>query len=254
MPCDYEVIYVNDGSRDSTMACLEDLRSKDDKIRIVDLSRNFGKEVAMSAGFDHTQGDAVIVIDTDLQDPPEIIPELYSGWEEGFDVVYAQRATRDGETRFKKLTASIFYRVIGQLSHVEIPKDTGDFRLLSRRAVDSLGQLREQHRFMKGLFSWIGYPQKAVIYKRDKRFAGDTKWNYWKLWNLGLEGVFSFSTLPLRIWTYLGSACALFSMVYLLFIFVRTLMYGADVPGYPSLISVVLFFSACAKDDVAVVV
>lgn len=240
---DAEIVYINDGSRDGTLEVLQNLRARDPRVAIVDLSRNYGKEIAMSAGLDLCRGDAVVVIDADLQDPPELIPDLIKEWHNGFDVVYAKRIVREGETRFKKLTAHLFYRLIQRVSRVRIPEDTGDFRLLSRRAVDSLKLLREQHRFMKGLFAWIGYPQKAVLYRRDPRFAGETKWNYWKLWNFALEGITSFTVAPLKIATYAGLIVAALAFLFGLLIIYRTLMYGDPVRGYPSLMVVVLFLS-----------
>jgi len=241
MTCQYEIIYVNDGSKDKTYEYLKSLCANNSHIRIIDLSRNFGKEIAMSAGFDHAQGDAVIVIDTDLQDPPEVIPELFKEWENGYDVVYAQRITRDGETPLKKITAKIFYWMIGKMSDIEIPRDTGDFRLLSRNAVNSLIQLKEQHRFMKGLFSWIGFPQKAILYHRDKRFAGNTKWNYWKLWNFAIEGFTSFSIAPLKFFSYFGGIVAILTFCYASIIIFKTIAFGDPVRGYPSLMVVILF-------------
>ena len=206
-----EVIYVNDGSNDGTLSVIESLREHDPRVAIVDLSRNYGKEIALSAGLDHALGDAVVVIDADLQDPPELIPEFIREWRNGFDVVYAKRISRDGETAVKKLTAHLFYRLVRRLTRVHIPEDTGDFRLLSRRAVDSLSRLREQHRFMKGLFAWVGFPQKAVEYNRDSRYAGVTKWNYWRLWNFAIEGITSFTIAPLKIATYLGIIVAIYA-------------------------------------------
>jgi glycosyltransferase involved in cell wall biosynthesis len=237
----YEIVYVNDGSRDTTLSVMQQLRAQDPNVTVIDLSRNFGKEIAMSAGLDQALGDAVVVIDADLQDPPELIPQLVAGWQEGFDVVYARRRARSGETWFKKVTARLFYRVIQSVSRVSIPADTGDFRLLSRRAVDALCRLREQHRFMKGLFAWIGFHQKSVPYHRDPRAAGETKWNYWKLWNFALEGFTSFTIAPLKIATYFGLGVAGFSFIYALFVIYKTLMYGEPVRGYPSLMVVVLF-------------
>ncbi|MDY6903913.1 MAG: glycosyltransferase family 2 protein [Thermodesulfobacteriota bacterium] len=241
MDCRYEIIYINDGSTDDTFSCLKKILTSHNGIRIVDLSRNFGKEIAMSAGLDHASGDAVVVIDTDLQDPPEVIHQLYDEWQCGFDVVYAQRATRDGESYLKKSTAKAFYKIMGKVGGVEIPRDTGDFRLLSRRAVDALGKLREQHRFMKGLFAWIGFRQKAVIYNRDSRFAGRTKWNYWKLWNFAIEGFTSFTIAPLKIFSYVGLCISLLSFLYASFIIYKTLVFGEPVRGYPSLMVVILF-------------
>jgi polyisoprenyl-phosphate glycosyltransferase len=236
---DWEVLYVNDGSSDGTLSVMSGLN--DPRVAIIDLSRNFGKEIAMTAGLDHARGDAVVVIDADLQDPPELIPELVRRWQEGFDVVYARRTARDGETFVKKTTAKLFYRAIQFLSRVKIPADTGDFRLLSRRAVEALKLLRERHRFMKGLFAWIGYPQVAVYYHRDPRFAGKTKWNYWHLWNFALEGITSFSIGPLKMATYVGLLTAFGSFIAAGVIIYKTIVYGDAVRGYPSLMVVMLF-------------
>ena len=239
LPAEWEVVYINDGSSDRTLQVMSGFA--DPRVAIIDLSRNFGKEIAMTAGLDHARGEAVVVIDADLQDPPELIPELVAKWREGFDVVYARRTVRDGETLLKKATAKLFYRFIQSLSRVKIPADTGDFRLLSRRAVDALKLLREQHRFMKGLYAWIGYPQVAVYYRRDPRFAGETKWNYWRLWNFAIEGITSFSIGPLKIATYAGLLTAFGSFVFAALIIYKTLIYGDPVRGYPSLMVVVLF-------------
>ncbi len=241
LPYTLEVVYVNDGSSDKTVSVISDLISRDPRVALVDLSRNFGKEIAMTAGLDYASGDAVVVIDVDLQDPPELIPELIRHWQEGADVVYAKRTLREGETWLKKFTSAAFYRLIRRVSRVQIPADTGDFRLLSRRAMDGLGGLREQHRFMKGLFAWIGYRQVAVPYRRDPRFAGETKWNYWKLWNFALDGITSFTTAPLKIATYLGLTVSLAAFIYAAIIIYKTLAFGDEVRGYPSLMVVVLF-------------
>jgi len=237
----YEVIYINDGSSDRTMDVLRSLHAADPHIVVVSLSRNFGKEIALTAGLEHVRGEAAVVIDADLQDPPEMIRALVEQWRAGYDVVYARRTKREGETALKKLTAHLFYRVIRRVTRVEIPADTGDFRLLSRRAVAALVTLREQHRFMKGLFAWIGFPQKAVEYRRDPRFAGQTKWNYWNLWNYALEGITSFTIAPLKIATYFGFTVAALAFGYAAFIVYKTLRYGDPVQGYPSLMVVVLF-------------
>jgi glycosyltransferase involved in cell wall biosynthesis len=236
-----EIIYVNDGSRDNTLSVLQELRAADSRVAIVDLSRNFGKEIALTAGLDYAKGDAVIVIDADLQDPPELIPRFVEQWGKGFDVVYAKRLSREGESRLKKLTAFGFYRMINLISRVKIPEDTGDYRLISRRAIDSLKTLREQHRFMKGLFTWIGYKQIAVPYHRDARFAGTTKWNYWKLWNFALEGITSFTIGPLKVATYMGIITAFSAFIYAIVKIIETLLYGDPVAGYPSLMVVILF-------------
>jgi glycosyltransferase involved in cell wall biosynthesis len=236
-----EFVYVNDGSDDDTLQVLHAIRSRDSRVGLIDLSRNFGKEIAMMAGLDHARGEAVVLIDADLQDPPELIPELCLRWREGYDVVYATRVDRKGESWLKKQTARLFYRAMERIGSTPIPRDTGDYRLLSRRAVDALTQIRERHRFMKGLFSWIGYPQTSVQYVRDARFAGETKWNYWRLWNFAIEGFTSFTTAPLKISTYIGIGTAVVAFTYGLIIISRTLLYGREVPGYASLIVVMLF-------------
>lgn len=239
---DSEVIYVNDGSRDDTLAVLQLLREDDPTISIVNLSRNFGKEIALTAGLDHAGGDAVIVIDADLQDPPELIPTLIKHWrEDQADVVFARRVSRAGETWLKKATAYAFYRVINALSQQAVPVDTGDFRLLSRRAVSAVLMFRERHRFMKGLFAWIGYKQVFVPYGRDRRLAGTSKWNYWRLWNLSLEGITSFSITPLKVATYIGLLTAIIAVLYGTYILGLTFLYGNPVPGYPSLLVIILF-------------
>ncbi len=239
--CAHEILYVDDGSSDGSAAWLAALRDRDEAVALLELSRNFGKEVALSAGFDHAGGDAVVVIDADLQDPPELIPRFVEEWQSGYDVVYGQRSERRGDSAMKRLTAHAFYRVINRLSDVEIPQDVGDFRLLSRRAVDALTSLPERHRYMKGLYAWIGFPQKAVAYVREPRVAGSTKWNYWRLWNFALEGITSFSDIPLKAATYLGLLTSTGALLYGLIMIVRTLIWGNPVPGYPSLIVVVLF-------------
>jgi glycosyltransferase involved in cell wall biosynthesis len=236
-----EIVYVNDGSTDRSLSLLLDLRQGDSRIAIVDLSRNFGKELALTAGLDHAQGDAVVIIDADLQDPPELIPELLKGWEQGYDVVCARRIAREGDTWLKRLTAAAFYRLLERSTHTEIPRDTGDFRLLSRRAVDAAKSLREHHRFMKGLFAWIGFPQLSIPYRREPRYAGRSKWSYWKLWNLAIEGLTSFTIAPLRLASYLGAAVALLSFAYAAVIIYKTLAYGDPARGYPSLMVTILF-------------
>jgi glycosyltransferase involved in cell wall biosynthesis len=236
----WEVIYVNDGSRDTTLHVVEALRDRDPHVAVVNLSRNFGKEIATTAGLDHARGAAVIVIDADLQDPPEVIPALVAAWREGFDMVYARRRVREGETWLKTRTAALFYRLMRNWGHVELPPDAGDFRLMSRRAVDALLQLREQHRFMKGLFAWVGFPSKPVLYDRAPRAAGITSWTYWKLWNLAIEGFTSFSVLPLKLASYVGAAVALVAALFGVVVVVRTLVSGNSPAGYPSLLVVVL--------------
>ena len=237
----WEVVYVNDGSRDRTGAIIRELRLADEHIALVNLARNFGKEIATTAGLDHARGDAVIVIDADLQDPPELIGELVAGWREGYDMVYAQREAREGETWLKRTTADLFYRLMEHVGGIQLPRNTGDFRLMSRRVVDALLQMREQHRFMKGLFAWVGFPTKAVLYNRAPRHAGETKWNYPKLWSLAIEGITSFTVMPLKIATYLGLGVAMVAVIFGGQVIVRTILFGNPVAGYPSLMTVVLF-------------
>lgn len=236
----YRVLYVDDGSVDGSWGAITALAADDATVDALRLSRNFGKEAALTAGLDYCDADAVVVIDADLQDPPEVIPELVAAWRAGSDVVYATRDVREGDGVVKRFTAAAFYRTMGRLSATPIPRNTGDFRLLSRRAVLALRQLRERQRFMKGLFTWIGYPQAAVHYRREPRAAGRSKWNYWRLWNFALEGITSFSTVPLRIATWLGLATALLAFGYGVSVFVRALIWGNAVRGYPSLMVVIL--------------
>lgn len=236
-----EIIYVDDGSRDASREVIEALRAQDGRVASIALSRNFGKEIAMTAGLDHASGNAVVIIDADLQDPPELIPQLVEKWREGYDMVYARRTDRDGESWLKKITASLFYRVIRHAASFDIPRDTGDFRLLSRRAVEAIKRLPEQHRFMKGLFAWIGFRQIGVPYHREPRHAGTTKWNYWRLWNFALEGITSFTTAPLRLASYVGGGIALAAFAFGIGIVIDTLVHGNPVRGYPSLMAVVLF-------------
>ena len=235
-----EVLYVDDGSRDDTYQIMCALRDQDPRVSTLKLARNFGKELALTAGLDHVDADAAIVIDADLQDPPELIPTFVQHWRDGYDVVYGTRASRAGETPFKKATASAFYRVMEKLSQTPIPRDTGDFRLLSRRALDALKQVRERQRFMKGLFTWVGYRQLPVVYHRDPRHAGETKWNYWRLWNFAIDGITSFSGAPLKLATYIGLATALVAFVFGLWVLGKALLFGDPVRGYPSLMVVVL--------------
>ncbi len=237
----WEAIYVNDGSQDATLATLHALRRADPHVAVLNLSRNVGKEIATTAGLDHAGGDAIIVIDADLQDPPEVIPAMVAAWRQGFDTVYAQRRARLGETPLKRVTAALFYRLMRHAGRVELPPNTGDFRLMSRRVVDAVRQLREQHRFMKGVFAWVGFPSCAVPYDRAPRHAGASKWSYWKLWNFALEGITSFTVMPLKIATYLGLIVALLAVVYAGVVVVKTLLFGNPVAGYPSLMTVVLF-------------
>lgn len=237
----FEFLFVDDGSSDGCATWLLEQRQRDPRVAVLELSRNFGKEIALSAGLDHARGDAVMLLDADLQDPPELIPDFIAGWQQGYDVVYGQRLSRDGETWLKIKTSHWYYRVINLLSDVPIPADAGDFRLLSRRAVEALKGLREKHRYMSGLCAWIGYPRKALPYHRRPRHAGHSKWNYLRLWGLALEGITSFSTVPLKLATLLGVVTAGASFLYGVYFLLRTLLFGNPVPGYPSLIVVMLF-------------
>ena len=236
----YEIVFVNDGSSDGTLSVMQALRAKNADITIVNLSRNFGKETAMTAGIAHAIGDAIVIIDTDLQDPPELIPEMIAGWRAGYDVVYAQRIERAGETWMKRTTASLFYRAVRRMGPVPIPENTGDFRLISRRAAQALLRIPERHRFMKGLYAWIGFPQKAIPYRREARFTGRSKWNYWQLWNLALEGITSFTIVPLKLATYLGFAIALVAFAYGLMIVAKAILFGEPVRGFPTIMSLML--------------
>jgi glycosyltransferase involved in cell wall biosynthesis len=240
-PDTWELVCVNDGSRDETLARLVALSTSDARVRVIDLSRNFGKEAALTAGLDFARGDAVIPIDADLQDPPEVIPTLIAKWREGYEVVNAVRSSRQGDGPLKRATAHSFYRVINRMSHVDIPADTGDFRLISRPALDALKRLPERRRFMKGLFAWVGFRTATVTYDRAPRHAGTTTWNYWKLWNFAIEGITSFSSAPLRLASYLGFGVSVFAFVYAIITIFNKLVYGNPVKGYPSLLVAVLF-------------
>lgn len=238
---DWEVVYVNDGSTDATLEIARSLHLRDTHVGLLNLSRNFGKEAATTAGIDAATGAAVVIIDADLQDPPEVIPELIAAWEAGFDMVYGQRRIRLGETFLKRVSADLFYRLMERTGRVRLPRDAGDFRLMSRRVVDAVRQLRERHRFMKGLFAWVGFPTCAVPYDRAPRHAGESKWGYWSLWNFALEGITSFTIMPLTLATYGGVVIALGAILYGGFVLVRTLLFGNPVPGYPSLLVIMLF-------------
>jgi polyisoprenyl-phosphate glycosyltransferase len=240
---DFEILCVNDGSRDGTIEVLRAIHLREPRVKIIDLSRNFGKEVALTAGLDHATGDAVVPIDADLQDPPELIEEMVRGWQNGADVVLAIRRDRSSDSRFKRVTAHLFYQFMRRIGEIQIPSNAGDFRLMDRRVVDSLKRLPERTRFMKGLFAWLGFRTMEVYYDRPVRAAGETKWRFWRLWNFALEGIFSFSTVPLRIWSYIGLAVSLFAAAYLMWVVLKTLIMGVDTPGYASLLSVVLLFS-----------
>lgn len=237
----FEVVAVNDGSRDGTWAELLQARALHPWVHLVDLSRNFGKEAALTAGLDRASGDAVVPIDSDLQHPPELLAEMLQQWELGAEVVLAQRTDRATDGRLQKLSATSFYRFHNKISNVQVPMDVGDFRLMDRRVVDALRQLPENHRFMKGLFAWVGFRTVTIPYTNAKRHAGVSSFNGWKLWNLALEGITSFSTAPLKIWTYIGMGVSALSLMYAMLIVVDTLVEGVDVPGYASLMAGIMF-------------
>jgi glycosyltransferase involved in cell wall biosynthesis len=238
----YEMIFVNDGSRDATLEVLRAEKAGDDSIRILSLSRNFGKDAAMTAGIDHASGDVVIPIDVDLQDPPELIGRFVERWRRGADMVYGVRSSRASDGRMKRASAGLFYKIFNLISPVQIPSNAGDYRLMDRRVVDELKKLRERGRFMKGLMAWPGFKTESVEFERVQRAAGQTSWNYWKLWNFALDGITSFSTAPLRLWLYVGMMISLLSFLYAGFIIVHFVLRGGDVPGYPSLIVAIMFF------------
>jgi len=238
---DFEFLFVNDGSRDKTLEIIKSYAEIDQRVAYVNLSRNFGKEIAMIAGLDHVTGDATVIIDADLQDPPELIPRMVKLWEQGYDDVYAKRRSREGESWFKKFSSKLYYRLLQRFTHVEIQQDTGDFRLLDRRAVDALKQFRESQRYTKGMFSWIGFHKKEILYDRDPRVAGETKWNYLKLINFAIDGITSFTTAPLRISTFIGTVVSVIAFIYLIVLVFKTLFFGTNLSGYPSTMAVILF-------------
>ncbi|AXK71355.1 glycosyltransferase [Lysobacter sp. TY2-98] len=238
---DGRVLYVDDGSTDATWRVLADIAAHDARVSLLRLSRNFGKEAALTAGLDLVDEGGALILDADGQDPPELIPMFVAKWREGFDDVYGTRTMRAGEGLAKRATAHAFYRVIGRLSRTPIPADTGDFRLLSQRSLSALRQLRERHRFMKGLFGWVGFRRVAIPYERDARLAGGSKFNFWRLWNFAIEGITSFSTAPLRIATYIGLATAVLAFVYGVWIIVKAFVWGDPVAGWPTMMAVILF-------------
>ena len=240
---EFEILFVNDGSKDKTIELIKEYREKDNRISYVDFARNFGKETAMIAGLDYATGDCVIFMDADLQDPPELIPEMLKYWEEGYDDVYAQRRSRKGETWLKKFTSKMYYRVLQSLTNVEIQKDTGDFRLLDKRCVNALRKMRESQRCSKSMFSWIGYKKKAIVYDRDPRIAGKTKWNYGKLINLAIDGITSFTTSPLRISTYIAIPPFAALFVYFIYVIAKCCVEHVAIQAFQAIILLVLFFS-----------
>lgn len=250
---DFEMLFINDGSKDNTLPIIKRLREKDQRISIIDLSRNFGKEIAMIAGFDFASGDAVIIIDADLQDPPELIPAMIQYWENGYDDVFAKRKSRAGESFLKKKTSEVFYKTLQKLSRIPIQEDTGDFRLLDRRCIDALKKMRETQRYTKGMFSWIGFNKKEILFDRDSRFAGETKWNYFKLFELAVEGITSFTITPLRFSAAFGCIISILAFIYMIWVIIKTLIYGDTVVGYPSLMTVILFIGGIQLISIGII-
>ena len=238
----YEYIFVNDGSKDATLNILKERAGKNPNIKIISLSRNFKKEAGLFCGMQYCSGKAAVLMDVDLQDPPELIIDFIKKWEEGFDVVYGIRKNRRQDGFFKRVTSEIFYKIYNSVAFVKIPYNTGDFRLIDRKVINAVLSLNDRVLFMKGLLSWVGFKSIGIEYKRAKRAAGKTKWKYWKLWNFALDGLTAYSSIPLRIWTYIGFIIWFLSVIYLIFIFVRTVIMGIVVPGYASLITIALFF------------
>lgn len=240
---EFEILFINDGSKDKTLEIIKEIRQKDQRICYVDFSRNFGKEIAMMAGLDYATGDCVIFMDADLQDPPELIPELVKYWEQGYDDVYAKRKSRKGETWFKKFTSAMYYRVLQKLTNIEIQKDTGDFRLLDRRCVNALKKLRESQRNTKSMFSWIGYNKKEVLYDRDPRIAGSTKWNYVRLVDLAIDGITSFTTSPLRLSTFIAIPTFGLLFIYFIYVIIKCFVVKQVIQAYQAIILLILFYS-----------
>lgn len=238
---DFEFLFVNDGSKDKTLEIIKGFAETDPRVSYLNLSRNFGKEIGMIAGLDHVRGDATVIIDADLQDPPELIPQMIKFWEEGYDDIYAKRRSREGESWLKKFTSKQYYKTLQRVTHVPIQEDTGDFRLLDRRVVEAIRQFRDTQRNAKAIFSWVGFHKKEILYDRDPRAAGETKWNYVKLINLAIDGITSFTTAPLRISTYFGALVSFGAFIYLIFLVIRTIFFGTHLAGYPSMMAVILF-------------
>ncbi|MDZ7666365.1 MAG: glycosyltransferase family 2 protein [Desulfotignum sp.] len=249
----FEIICVNDGSTDDTFDQLMQEKQQRGHITVINLSRNFGKEAALTAGLAHATGRAVIPMDADLQDPPELIADMVDYWDKGYDVVLAKRTDRSSDRLSKRITAKWFYKIHNLLSSILLPADVGDFRLMSRKVVDAVNQLPENQRFMKGIFAWVGFKTATVGYTRENRKAGKTRFNFWKLWNLAIDGVTSFSSAPLRIWLYLGVFTSLLSFLYGCFIIVKTLIFGIDLPGYASIVTIILFLGGIQLIGIGVI-
>lgn len=238
---DYEILIINDGSKDDTLSILEELHNKDKHLQYINLARNYGKEIAMAAGFDYAKGDVVVILDADLQIPPELIPDMIKYYEEGYDDIYGKRKSRDDESFLKRYGTKFYYKALQSLTRVDILKNTSDFRMLSRKAVEALKKYREQRRYTKGIFALIGLKKKEFLYEPAARFAGKTKWNYFNLFNLAVEGITSFSTFPLRLSSILGFITALIGFVYIVFLILKTIIFGEVVRGYPTLLSIIIF-------------
>ena len=249
----YEFLFINDGSTDNTLPKLLDYVNSNSKVTVINLSRNFGKEAAITAGIDYANGDVVVPIDVDLQDPPEVIIEFVERWKEGYDMVCGLRVCRKSENLWKRLSAGLFYRVFNHFSPIQIPENAGDFRLLDRRAVETLRKLSERNRFMKGLFSWVGFSSTAVIYKRPERTEGISKWSSWRLWNLAIDGIVGFSSIPLCVLGYVGLIVSIISFFYGLFIIAYTVLIGRQLPGYASLMTVILFLGGIQLFSVGII-
>lgn len=239
----YEIVCVDDGSRDDTVARVVDHHRRDPRIKVVELSRNFGKELALTAGLQHTNGQAVVMIDADLQHPPEVIGDMLEKWRQGYEMVIALRRGREDESSFKRNAANAFYGFFARVSEVRLPRGAGDFRLLDRKVVDVLNAMPEHTRFMKGLYAWVGFRQTTIPYDVAPRAAGETKFNAFRLWRLAIDGITSFTSVPLKVWTFIGMLVAAFALLYGLLFIVKTIVLGIDVPGYPSLIVAIMFFS-----------
>lgn len=239
----YEIVFVNDGSRDKTSEIVNEICKKDKNIKLIEFSRNFGHQIAITAGMDYAEGDAIVVIDADLQDPPEVIPEMIKKWKEGYDVVYGKRIKRKGDTFFKKFTAAVFYRLLNKMTDVNIPVDTGDFRLIDRKVCEALKQINERNRYIRGIISWLGFKQIGVEFVRDERFAGETKYPLKKMLKFAFDAITSFSYKPLKLASYVGMLVSCASFIYLIVVFIQKLCIGVPVPGWASIVAISLFFN-----------
>ena len=249
----YEIVCVNDGSKDKTLELLYDLSAQNSRINVINLSRNFGKEAALTAALDFSKGDIVIPIDADLQDPPALIIDMVEKWSEGYDVVLAKRIDRTSDTILKRLTANVFYKLHNKISSPALPQNVGDFRLMSREVVEAIKSMPERHRFMKGLFAWVGFKTAEIEYVREPRCAGKTKFKGWRLWNFAIEGITSFSTIPLSVWLYVGFFTAFSSFSYAGYIFIRTIFLGIQLPGYASTLCLILFLGGLQLMGIGVI-